>query len=241
MTKRVLILSVETATLGGSVYVGRAGEELSSRTGTPEVSHSNTLLRDIDESLKDAGVTLADVDLFACALGPGSFTGIRIGIATVKALASTLDRPALGVPTLKAVAHAAGPSQTTVALLPAGRGELFAQAFSVSAEGDVVELDQAAHLSPQKLIEKYRNLTGVMWAGPGAELQSKFLQAAAAGLGFQFGEPDGWTIFKGTPNLARHVAALALRSHQSQNLQTAESLSAIYVRPSDAELNQQCK
>ena len=165
-----LILSLETATLGGSVWLGRGPLELAAAVGDPAVSQSNSLLSDINRCLSDAGVSLDQVDLFACASGPGSFTGIRIGIATLKGLAATLNRPCLGIPTLEAVAHAAGESSAIVAVLPAGRGEVFAQMFSASNVSNQIVVsssDQAAHLSPQKLIEKYGFTKGADLGRPG--------------------------------------------------------------------------
>ena len=236
------------------MFLGRRGLQLTTRKGDPQVSQSNSLLSDINNSLEESGLTLQDVDLFACASGPGSFTGLRIGIATLKALAATLDRPCAGIPTLAAVAHSAGPSTAIVGLLPAGRGELFAQMFSVSADGIVTALDSAAHLSPQKLFEKYAAFADLMWAGPGAHLQRKFLEDSAQQLGIPFVEeaPDlprhtkhegikVWRLAAKETNLARHVAALALQLFESGELQSPQSLQAIYVRPSDAELNQQCR
>jgi tRNA threonylcarbamoyladenosine biosynthesis protein TsaB len=245
-----LILSLETATPGGSVFLGRGDKQLATRTGNPEVSHSNSLLSDINECLKQAGLMLKDVDLFACASGPGSFTGLRIGIATLKALAATLERSCVGIPTLEAVAHAAGPSHRTVALLPAGRGEVFAQMFSVSDDDVVTELDSAAHLSPQRLLEKYGRLRKLTWAGSGAHLQRELLQSYAQQHGIAFTEsPDegisstqpGWNLAAQDANLAKHVAALALQVFRRGELQSADSLTAIYVRPSDAELKEQCR
>jgi tRNA threonylcarbamoyladenosine biosynthesis protein TsaB len=249
-----LILSLETATLGGSVFVGRGKLQLAARTGDPKVSQSNSLLNDIDIVLKEAGLSLQDVNLLACASGPGSFTGLRIGIATLKALAATLDRTCAGIPTLKAVAHAVGPSIATVALLPGGRGELFAQMFSVSDDETVTEIDSATHLSPQRLIEKYAALEDLTWAGPGAHQQRKFLKDYAQQEGIAFGEdasglpnyprqPGGnvWRLAAQEANLARHVAALALQLFERGELQSAHSVRAIYVRPSDAELKQQCR
>jgi tRNA threonylcarbamoyladenosine biosynthesis protein TsaB len=244
------ILSVDTATLGGSVFVGRGERLLATRLGDPNVSHSNSLLRDINDSLREAAVALQDIDVFACAVGPGSFTGLRIGIATVKALSATLDRPTMGVPTLHAVAHAAGPSPVTVALLPAGRGEVFAQMFSVSEAGAVVEKDAPGHLSPMKLIERYGNFEDVTWAGGGAHAESDLLREHARQRGFQFikmagndtGElPAGWRLAGRTENLARHVAALALRAFDEGKVQSAQTLNAIYVRPSDPELKERCQ
>ena len=252
MSATPLILSLETATLGGSVFLGRGKQQLAAKCGDPDVSHSNSLLSDINASLDEAGVALEEVELFACASGPGSFTGLRIGIATLKALAATLQRPCVGIPTLPAVAHAAGLSSRTVALLPAGRGEVFAQMFSVSADDRVLELDTAAHLSPQRLMEKYGAFRELTWAGSGAHLHRDFLQDFAHQQGLLLidhlqgsvtqtdgWEPNLWRISAKETNLAKHVAALAVRIFQSGHIQSAHSLSAIYVRPSDAELNEQ--
>lgn len=217
---------------------------LGTRVGDPTVSHSNTLLKDIDECLARAEVALTDVNLFAAASGPGSFTGLRIGLATVKALAATLERPCVGIPTLHAVAHAAGPSTATVALLPAGRGEVFAQMLSVSPDGRVIELDAPAHLSPQMVVEKYGGLTDLKWAGKGARVYLEILVAYSRGQGIAFGENGateaiqhpGWTLAPEQENLSRHVAALAWQRLQSGQVLDPVSLTAIYVRPSDAEL-----
>lgn len=252
MSDNPLILSLETATLGGSVFVGRGRVQLASRRGDPQVSQSSSLLSDINDSLLEAGASLREVDLFACASGPGSFTGLRIGIATLKALAASLKRPCVGIPTLQAIALAAGPSSATLALLPAGRGEVFAQLFSVSEDDDVVELDVAAHLSPPGLVEKYGGMTKLRWAGSGAHLQRDFLKTYVQEQGVDFAEEaqidalrarsggNLWQLAAPETNLAKHVAALALRAFQSGKVQSPDSLSAIYVRPSDAELKEQC-
>ena len=244
-----LILSLETATLGGSVWLGRGDLQLAARKGNPAISQSNTLLRDIDDCLRESGLSLAQVDLFACASGPGSFTGLRIGISTLKALAATLNRPCIGIPTLDAVAHSAGVSDATVALLPAGRGEVFVQMFSVFeslGETTVNALDARAHLSPDKLIERYGALPNLRWAGSGAELQSERLEKTAGERCIVFRRlsnaealktaAPGWELAPEGDNLAAHVAALARQAHQQGTKQRPEELQAIYVRPSDAEL-----
>ena len=247
-----IILSLETATMAGSVWLGSGPVQLATRLGDPKVSQSASLLNDISNCLAEAGVKLVEVDLFACASGPGSFTGLRIGIATLKALAASLARPCVGIPTLQAVAHAGGSSEATVALLPAGRGEVFAQMFSVSDHGIVSELDSAAHLSPQRLVEKYANFRNLKWAGSGAHLQREVLEDFAREQGIDFSadanQRNGkqhagaiWRLAGQEHNLAQHVALLALQHFQSGRLQSPHSLSAIYVRPSDAELNQKCR
>src|SRR5436190_11423783 len=104
--------------MGGSVALLRDSTVLGSFTGDSQISHSNTLLRDIERLLSSTNTALPEIDLFAVAVGPGSFTGLRIGIATVKALAATLDRPCAGIPTLAAIAHSAGVSNASLVLVP---------------------------------------------------------------------------------------------------------------------------
>jgi tRNA threonylcarbamoyladenosine biosynthesis protein TsaB len=224
-TAEPLILSVETATLSGSVALSRGEQVLAAFAGDSGVSHSNTLLNDIDKLLKESQVDLSDIDLFAVATGPGSFTGLRIGIATVKALAATLERPCAGIPTLQAVALAAGESHDSIALLSAGRGEVFAQLFSVTKDGFVTALDQATHISPQKLIEKYGSLDDVLWCGDGAIANKALIERESRGR-----------IAPQIAVLARQIASLALTRFREKQLEQPDALQAIYVRPSDAEL-----
>lgn len=239
MNEGIVILSVDTATPSGGVCVCRGDELLASISSEPDLSHSNTLLCDIKSVLTKAGLALGDIDLFAVAKGPGSFTGLRIGLASVKALAATLERPCIGVPTLHAVARAAGPSSATVALLPAGRGELFAQLLSISESLDVAELDSPAHLSPAFVLEKYGVVRDLIWSGTGAQAQKELLRKAANDRGIDFDETEtkvsGWRLAPAQDNLAVEIAFIA----QTQSINTdksAELLQALYVRPSDPEL-----
>jgi len=243
MNSDPVILSVETATLSGSVSVSRGKSILGQLAGEAQVSHSNTLLADINRILNQTGIRLDEVDVFAVATGPGSFTGLRIGIATVKALSTTLERPCAGIPTLAAISHAAGASVRSVALMPAGRGEVFAQLFSVSPDGTVTPLDSPAHITPEVMIDKYGDLAGICWAGPGTALYYDKIVARAQQKGFmvsegQNGEKDAksWRFAQSEPFLSSHVATLALAKFAAGQLDTAKTLAAVYVRPSDAEL-----
>lgn len=223
-----LILSIETATLSGSVAVSRGEEILGVVTGDASISHSNTLLVDVDKLLSETQIALPEIDLFAVATGPGSFTGLRIGIATVKALAATLDRPTAGIPTLEAVALSGGVSAETVALLPAGRGEVFAQLFSVLGSDLVEPLDEAAHIPPTQLFERYGELETVTWCGPGAIANRELIASWI--------ENRDWTIASETGGLASHVARLALTRFNRNEFDNPFALRAIYVRPADAQL-----
>src|ERR1051325_9562075 len=177
--RQPLILAIETATRAGSVAVARGEEVLTAREGDASVSHSTSLIEMIDGVLKNAGAKLSDVDLFACAVGPGSLTGLRIGLATVKAFATATERPVVPVSTLAAIAYATHASGKIVSLLPAGRGELFAQMFSIS-NGKVSALDRAAHLGAKELLRKYESIDA-QWAGEGVQKLQQYLQAESPG------------------------------------------------------------
>ena len=247
-----LILSLDTATRAGSVALSRGPHVIASRRGHPEVSHSRDLLRHVAAVLEEAGVTIRDVDLFAVTGGPGSFTGLRIGIATVKSFAATLTRPCVGIPTLFAVGHAAGASARTVAMLPAGRGEVFAQLVAVDSSGDVRALEEPSHLSPQNLFERIAGMRNLKWAGEAAQTYAGMIRASAAAMnvaliedekeGLTARQTEGgcWELARTTSSLAGSVAALALRRFQSGDIYRPEELRADYVRPSDAEINQRC-
>src|SRR5712691_6492723 len=149
-----LILAVETSTRAGSVSLARGGEVLSAVLGDASASHSMDLIDNIEGVLRKGNAKLFDVDLFAVTVGPGSFTGLRIGLATVKALAVCVQKPCAAVSTLAAIAHAAGDCEMTVSVLPAGRGEVYAQAFTVHGE-TVQAFDCALHIKPSELVARY--------------------------------------------------------------------------------------
>lgn len=236
-----VILAIETATRAGSVAIARGKDVLASRPGDAASSHSQDLIENIDAVLKEAGVELSTIDLLAAAIGPGSFTGLRIGLATAKSLAVSLDRRCAGVSTLAAASHAAGVGERIVALLPAGRGEVFAQMFAVS-DDDVQALDEPAHISPVALIAKYGSYSQLTWAGEGAHAQVELIrgEARARGIELEAGarEPDtnGWMLAPAAPLLAGNVARLAFHQWCKGNVIDPEALRANYVRASDAEM-----
>lgn len=248
-SKAPLILSLDTATRTGSVALTRGTRLLALRADEEQTSHSNYLLQRVEEVLDEAGAALKEVELFAVANGPGSFTGLRIGLATVKSFAATLKRSCAGIPTLNAVAHAAGCSQKTLAMIPAGRGEVFGQLLSVDEAGEVTPIGEAVHQPPLKLLESVAHFKRLKFAGEGAQQHELLIKAMAEREGIRLlsAEDAGretvetddnlWLISEPTAALAINIAALAYLHQQRGADSGAEQLKAIYVRPSDAELN----
>jgi tRNA threonylcarbamoyladenosine biosynthesis protein TsaB len=142
-------------------------------------AHAARLLGAAEAALERAGVAWEQVDRLAVGLGPGSFTGLRIGIATARALAQARGLPAVGVSSLEALARgAAGPagSELVLAVLDARRGEAFAAAWRGGAP-----VLPAAALSPEALGERVRALPGAPLAvGDGAVRFRGPLEAAGA-------------------------------------------------------------
>jgi tRNA threonylcarbamoyladenosine biosynthesis protein TsaB len=249
-----LILGLDTATAVRSVAIAHGERVLASFSGRVQKENSAGVLQDIDEALAAAGVKLGDIELFAVAAGPGSFTGLRSGIATIKAFAATLGRPVAGVPTLHAVASSCGTARRVVASLPAGRGEVFAQLLSVEGEGVVTELSEPFHLSPAALLEKAAQWGGdLTWAGAGAHAHAASIREFAVDkkivwrdevvledeLNGETGER--WTLAPLSESYAEQIAALGLINYRQGSTMVAEDLYALYVRLSDAELNERCR
>lgn len=136
------MLALETATARPSAALVRDGSVLSARRGDGSCEHAEALLPLVDGCLREAGVALSDVEAFAIAIGPGSFTSLRIGVATLKGLAFGTDLPVAAVSTLATLAaHASrgvvSPNDSAawcVPLLDARMGEAYASAFRPSTD-----------------------------------------------------------------------------------------------------------
>jgi tRNA threonylcarbamoyladenosine biosynthesis protein TsaB len=120
------VLGIETSTLTGSVALVDNGRLLGETTLSVSVQHSEKLMPAIEQLLRDAGAEPGEIDLFAVAEGPGSFTGLRIGIAAAQGLALAHDRPIAGVSTLRGLAmNAVLFPGLIIPVLNAFRGEVY--------------------------------------------------------------------------------------------------------------------
>lgn len=132
------LLSISTSTALGSVAVLDGDRVLASTSYNDPHGHAERLFEVIDEVLLAAGADRLSVTAVACDVGPGSFTGVRVGVASAKGIALALNIPAVGVMSLEAIAAAAfddgraGPDDVVAAVLDAKKGELFMAAFDAS-------------------------------------------------------------------------------------------------------------
>jgi len=221
----MLLLAADTSGKHGSIALARAGEPSGSReVKVMEVvplaggTFSAQLVPRIAALLAKHGFTKNDISAFAVASGPGSFTGLRVGLAAIKALAEILGKPIAAVSLLEAVALA-GPLQgKVVAALDAGRGEIYAGEYDVA--GDSASLVRERILTRREFLSEMKAKNVVT---PDAALAD-----AARGAGI--------VITTVEPISAAAVARLGWRKIQAGDTVSPEQLEANYIRRSDAEI-----
>lgn len=135
-----ITLALESAIAGGSISLLDGEEEIARWVGTSDVSKAEELLANIDAIARDSGLTRHDFDLIAVSAGPGSFTGIRIGLATVLGLKTGLGVKMQSVSALEAIAATASDKAVVVAV-PMGRNSACLQHFSPGTSDHPYTLD----------------------------------------------------------------------------------------------------
>lgn len=231
MAGSLLILAIETATGCGSVSLTRGGIRggrlLAEATAQPELTHSRRLLGSVDWIMKAAGVHWSDLDGVAVSLGPGSFTGLRIGMAAGKGIVLAAGVPFVGVNTLDALALSCPIIDRPLwCLLDARKQELYAACYQPGKDGRPRRTSGAEVIRPEQLKEKIQ--VPALLAGPGVE---EYYALFAAMEGVQL-VPAALS----SPVAARigFLAAEKLAAGKTMDPVTA---APVYVRASEAEIN----
>lgn len=176
----MLILAFESSARAASVALVEDGRLISQYSQCSGLTHSRTLLPMAEDMLKNAELSLDKVDLFAVAHGPGSFTGIRIGVSTVKGLAWAAEKPCVGVSTLEAMAwHGLAAGGLVCPVMDARRSQVYNALFQVE-NGKPVRLCEDRPIALSQLAEELRTLNAPAFLiGDGAELAEKYLREQA--------------------------------------------------------------
>ena len=258
----MLILAFDTTGPDGSAVLFRGPERLAEVRSAGKTNYSVALFEMVDELLGASGSGLAQVELFAAATGPGSFTGIRVGLAAAQGWAKAFERPVQGVSVLDAMVEAAQPrANLAVPLMDARRGEFYLGVFrrgtgvASSHRPAPADLKVAARLScPLPASDKESRLAllgeGMVLKVSGiAALVEELARAgerelefivrendhAAVALSSQFSDWVRWRTVSSYQAIP--IARIALRSAAEGRLQRPEELEATYIRRSDAEMN----
>lgn len=164
-----LILNLETATTNCSVSIAKDGQTLVIKEhNTPNYSHSEQLHVFIEEVLAEASISLSELDAVAISKGPGSYTGLRIGVSAAKGLCFSLDLPLISIATLKSMATQATIDEIdfVIPLLDARRMEVYSTVF---ATGFVEVRETRAEIIDEKSFEAYLSKGKVLLLGSGAQ------------------------------------------------------------------------
>jgi tRNA threonylcarbamoyladenosine biosynthesis protein TsaB len=224
-----VVLALETATMCGSVALVAGKQcvaEFSLRTGE---THSRRLLSGLDYILQEAGIEKNNIDAVAVSVGPGSFTGLRIGMATAKGLATAAKAKLIGIGTLDGLAaqfYGTG-DMLICPVLDARKKEVYCGFYRCNKEGITKALDENKVLSPEALCAMIGE--SVLMAGDGMSVYGDYfreklgsrLQEAPAGIHF----PRAATI-----------GLLALNKWDAGEFLDPVTAEPVYIRPSEAEI-----
>lgn len=221
----MFIFAIDTTATTVSAALTEDGRLISQFTLNKTLTHSETLLPMVHSVFDTAHFDISDVDMFACSAGPGSFTGVRIGVATIKGLAFGSKKPCVGVSTLEALAYNFEGIATNAIICPvmdARRGQVYNALF---CDGE--------RLTPDRPISL---------AGLAAELETLALPVYFTGDGYNLAHENiKLPGICNTPEQLRYqsaysVAAVALRKYiQNPAPYPDTGLSPVYLRPSQAE------
>ena len=228
----MLILALDSTALVGSVALCDDSRLISEVTVNTGHTHSETLLPMVESLLKLCGYTVDDIDLFACTTGPGSFTGVRIGAATVKGLAYGRGKPCVGVSTPEALAYNGIMCDGLLCpVMNARRMQVYNALFSCESQ-KMTRLCQDRALAITELGDELMTYdVPVYLMGDGAELVYKTLAKDDSPLARRL------VLL---PERIRHqsgysVAQIALDMYQKGLATTDAALAPVYLRPSQAE------
>lgn len=243
MLSSMRVLSLDTTSRAGSLALFIDDREADVRVGESGRTHGQRLPAEIADMLEAHGLTVRDVDLFAVAAGPGSFTGIRVGIATIQGLALVTGRPVVPVSALEALAYSvrgAAGTRLIGAWIDAQRREVFAALYAASGGRDAAGRDPSTDLveraapsvgSAASILAGWQTKAGpapVVFAGSGAVAYREVIRAARhAGIA---------DVLDEVPPLAPAIAMIAMARAAAGGDLRPHAIVPVYVRRPDAEL-----
>ncbi len=221
------ILALDTATRNCSVAVVDDRSILAEETNADDKTHAVHVIEMIQRVIARSTLKLSQIDGFAVGRGPGSFTGLRIGIATVKALAVALEKPVVGISDLDALAAQAGPSTAWIcALMDARKGEVYGSTYC-NQNGTVQRVSAVRVATIDKVLEDVS--VPCVFIGGGASLyREKIIERLGSRAVFV---PPEQNIIR-----ASTIGRLSLDRFQQMDGDDVSRLVPDYVRKSDAEL-----
>ena len=227
-----LILSMDTATPCSAVALTsgtrKDGRVLASLSLTGNVTHSRRLLRAVDYLLQEAGLGWPEIDGIGVGLGPGSFTGLRIGMATAKGLAAAAGKALVGVASLDSLAAKCSTPRLICAVVDARKKEVYSAFYRCTRDGLAERIGDISAVAPEKLAALITE--PVLMIGDGAALYGDLFKEMLGEL----------VLF--APAMLHELSATSLGLLAGEQLVAGKVLDLaeavpLYIRSSDAQLN----
>jgi tRNA threonylcarbamoyladenosine biosynthesis protein TsaB len=221
------VLGLDTCTMTAGMGLVDEGEVLVEMKFDVKVTYSEVLMPAVDLVLRTVGLKLADVDGFAISIGPGSFTGLRIGLSTVKALCIASRKPLASVPSLDALASRSLFCRHQVApLLDAKKNQVYAAIYE-TGDGELRRQSDYMAANIEALAGKISRET--LFVGPGAKLYHRELID-------RLGKKAYFALGEQSAPSGASVARLGARKLASGQTEEISELEPLYIRKSEAEL-----
>jgi tRNA threonylcarbamoyladenosine biosynthesis protein TsaB len=221
------LLTIDTSTPAGSVALSRGEELVGEVLLNLRSTHSDRLLPAVQQLLLEAALKLEDLDAFGVVLGPGSFTGLRVGVATVKGLALATGKPVVGVSSLQTLAlQLPYPAYPLSVWLDARKQEVYVGRYHWEG-GRPVALDKERVAPPEQLLEQIAE--DMLFIGSGAAAYRSLIVR-------RLGSRAHFVPWPLQQPRASSAAALALDALRNQETISLEMLEPSYIRLSEAEI-----
>lgn len=244
------VLAIDTSANDSSVAI-RKGERYLAALAVGEIHHhSQSLFEHLELILQLSNVRIEEIDVFAAVSGPGSFTGLRVGLSAIKGIAGTLGRPVVGVTAFDALAASLGVKGNVAAMIDAGRGEVYLGLRRIESDGLIAAMGRDVsgplNMALEQCLAHFQvERRPLFLVGSGAVRYSQQISHIVEDAGIESRRPGrntsdtidpeftGWSILERYDFLAGSVAAVAARRLRPGQ---TSPLKAYYLKPSDAEL-----
>ena len=191
-----------------------------------DLNHSEVLMPAIDQACRQSSINISHIDLFACTIGPGSFTGLRIGVSTLKGLILATGKPAAGISSLKALALIINKSSKTIcSVIDAGRGQVYVAHYRYKKNGMLKEIGAEEAIDPQEIIPDSQQ--EIVFVGDGAIRYADIISRTKA-KEMNIASPLQQYI------RASSVGILGLEQYNRQELLDPDTFVPVYLRSVDA-------
>lgn len=220
--KFMKILAIDTSSEICSTALLEDDKKIDERNLDNGMTHSENLMPLLDELLKSNNIDIKDIDLFACSVGPGSFTGIRIGISTIKPFAEVLDKPIASVTSLETLAvNDENNEGVIVSLIDARNNQVYAGVF----DNNYNKLEEYIADDINKVIEIIKKYNKVVFVGNASVIHKELLQKNI----------DDAIFISNNKQSALNVGIIAYKKYLSNDLCNADTVFPLYLRKSQAE------